>query len=174
MSGDFSAHEITPQESSSWLVRDPAKGYYWFRVTWIPGVLLLSGDIGELVLTHSQALKDLDYGIRWLAGSNCIYLLQKSSCKQEFNYQATIESLVRYAKETGEDTQWEQLYELAGCDSHVARDNVHEALQHMESEVFEHDIYEATQDAECLVYLYPEHAKFQIQALQFWAKAVSG
>lgn len=54
----FCSHKITQQLNNgmyrSWLCRNPSRSAYWFQITTIPGTLLLTGDLGSLVVSRSE------------------------------------------------------------------------------------------------------------------------
>ncbi len=178
---DFANHQITDLESKSWRVRDPDKGSYWFHVTWSKGILVLSGDIGNLVLTHYQALAKFPDCIGWVAGSDEGYLLGKSDAKQQYDQDATISGLLELAEEvrSGWDdlTLWRHAASLVGKDAEdLAEEDARNAVKQLltsKHQIFHsHEIYEATQDAESIAYSWTAHQRLQMQALQFWAKAL--
>ena len=72
---------------------------YNFTLTWTPGIITLTGDIGELVITHYNALMHFEKGLFWLRNSDHDYLLGKSNAKKEYDGQATYEATVHYANE---------------------------------------------------------------------------
>jgi len=53
----FGGHEIRPEGGDvvrSWLCRNPKSSFYWFRVITGPRLVMVTGDIGDMVL-HPQA-----------------------------------------------------------------------------------------------------------------------
>lgn len=62
---------------------------YNFTLTWTPGKLHLSGDIGELTLTHYHAMPTLDEAIKWARSSDFDYLLGKSDKRKTFDPEGT-------------------------------------------------------------------------------------
>ena len=91
-------HEMRDRPSRSFWFSEPEKGsIYAFALTWTPGTMILSGDLGELVLTHYQAMPTLDSAVAWAAHADADYLLGKSNRKQVINREATIEGIIEGA-----------------------------------------------------------------------------
>jgi hypothetical protein len=84
--------------------------FYSFTLTWAPGVLTVSGDIGEIVITHGD-LMSFDEGIKWAAASDYDYLMGKSNLKKEYDPDKTFKSLV-------EDANRELISYIQGDRSH--------------------------------------------------------
>lgn len=61
---DFSTHEMTEESPGVWLCKRPGTIIYSFRVAFLPGAILVWGDIGTMVL-HPGANR----GIGWLRGA---------------------------------------------------------------------------------------------------------
>lgn len=70
---------------------------YHFKITWTPGNLVLTGDLGELVLVQPHALGTFDEAIEWACTSDYDYMLSKSNVKKTYDPQATYNELVRRA-----------------------------------------------------------------------------
>ncbi|WP_376957687.1 hypothetical protein ABNQ39_11200 [Azospirillum sp. A26] len=101
----YGKHELAPADTKSWLVSHEGKkgGNYWFTVTWsYPGILNVGGDIGEITLTHYNAMNTWVNAASWVHRGDYDYLLGKSSLRPEFDpdatYDALVEDLVREAK----------------------------------------------------------------------------
>lgn len=94
-------HEMREQPSRSFWFSEPGKGsIYAFGLTWAPGTLALSGDLGELVLTHYHAMPTLEAAVGWAASADADYLLGKSNRKKSIDREATIEGIVEGALES--------------------------------------------------------------------------
>lgn len=94
-------HEMRDRPSRSFWFSEPGKGsIYAFALTWSPGTLALSGDIGELVLTHYHAMPTLEEAVAWAGRADADYLLGKSNRKQVINRKATIEGIIEGALES--------------------------------------------------------------------------
>lgn len=63
----FAEHLITPELDQgvfrSWLCKRQGSSTYWFRITTIPGSLILTGDLGSLVVTRERDM------VPWCRGS---------------------------------------------------------------------------------------------------------
>ncbi|MCR5943503.1 hypothetical protein FG152_22230 [Ochrobactrum sp. XJ1] len=60
-----------------------------FTLTWTPGKMVITGDCGELTLTHYQAMGDFEDAISWALHSDFDYLLGKSNQGREYDRDAT-------------------------------------------------------------------------------------
>lgn len=73
-------HTAEERSARTWRVSSNAHGgAYWFDVTWIPGSLVLTGDLHTLIITHAVALREFCPGVGWIAESDIDYLLGKSN-----------------------------------------------------------------------------------------------
>jgi hypothetical protein len=79
---------------------------YFHTLTWSPGSLTLFGDVGEATLRHWQALQHLESGLSWASNSSVDYLLEKSTETQEFDENASVDHIVRYANEAPFEALW--------------------------------------------------------------------
>ena len=115
----FENHEMTERQSISWHmaaryravkfrkegaqtlaeVKTLADSNYAFSVTWTPGSLAIAGDLGTFNVTHYQAMRTLESTLEWLDGIEFTYLMEKSSAKQEFSVEATLDYIVKAANE---------------------------------------------------------------------------
>lgn len=91
-------HEMRDRPSRSFWFSEPGKGsIYAFALTWSPGTLALSGDLGELVLTHYQAMPTLESAVAWAARADADYLLGKSNRKKSICREGTVEGIIEGA-----------------------------------------------------------------------------
>lgn len=91
-------HTCKPRNARAFDFRTPGKGSaYAFSLTWTPGSLSLAGDCGELTICHYNALWSLEEGLRWAAGADLHYLLEKTRLKKRFDREATVLDLVKMA-----------------------------------------------------------------------------
>lgn len=70
-----------------------------FTLTWTPGVLALSGDLGELTLTHYSAMRTFEAMLGWVRGADYSYLMEKSDKSRVFDAEGTVRTLVEMANE---------------------------------------------------------------------------
>lgn len=80
-------------------VRFSPTSVYAFSLTWTPGALLLSGDVGELTLSHGYSLANFDEGIRWAAEADFDYLMGKSGVEKVYDPEKTFMQLLHDANE---------------------------------------------------------------------------
>lgn len=96
-------HRLAPAETKSWLVSSHGQkgSYYWYTVTWsYPGVLTVSGDIGNITLTHYHAMDTWVAAADWIScNSDHHYLLSKSDHKQVYDPEQTLETILQWANE---------------------------------------------------------------------------
>jgi hypothetical protein len=72
---------------------------YHFTLTWTPGMLALSGDVGELTLVHYHAMPTFEKAIGWVCGAQYDYLMGKSNVREEYYAPGTAEWIVQWANE---------------------------------------------------------------------------
>lgn len=98
-------HVMRSAESQSWYLHGFDKegrrtSFCAYSITWAkPGVLTLSGDLGELTLTHVHAMPTLDEALKWLSGSDYDYHLGKSGVAREFDPHQTMDMWLRLLNE---------------------------------------------------------------------------
>lgn len=95
----LTAHEMRAQPSRSFRFAKPRTSAYSFVLTWLPGKLMLTGDIGDLTLTHGYACGKFDHAIRWAADSEFDYLMGKTGIHQTYDVYATRTALIQMANE---------------------------------------------------------------------------
>lgn len=97
---NIAGHICTPRRSRAFDFRTPGKGsFYAFSLTWTPGTLALAGDCGEMVITHYNALAELESGLSWATTSDADYLLGKSNLRRVPDKAATVQWLIDTANE---------------------------------------------------------------------------
>lgn len=72
---------------------------YTHTLTWTPGHLTITGDIGEITLTHYQAMQTFDAALDWASTSDVHYLLGKSDKRQVLQVEDTLDKLKRTISE---------------------------------------------------------------------------
>lgn len=97
-------HATSPRPSVSWhfnAVTDDLKYLfdYSFAVTWTPGTLVLSGDLGELTVTHWNAMSTMEHAVRWMLGASFGYIISKSDAKEVYDSAGTRADILRMANE---------------------------------------------------------------------------
>lgn len=114
--GAISGHVMSERRSRSFDFRTPGKGStYAFVLTWSPGSVNLSGDLGELTVTHWHALHDFAPGMRWMADSHLDYLLRKTGAQDEVDPEATARFIIEIAQQElsfGDHSRLDRLKEI--------------------------------------------------------------
>ncbi len=72
---------------------------YSFLVTWSPGVLTVTGDLEDLIVTHYHAMTTIAKAARWVAAGDFQYLMGKSSAKKEYDREATAAFIIEMAND---------------------------------------------------------------------------
>jgi len=91
----LAGHVMRPDDTRSFRFRRAdGRSEYWFQLTWNPGHLHLSGDCGNLALTHYHALGKFEEGMNWAAESGADYLLGKSDKQREYDSEGTLRHIV--------------------------------------------------------------------------------
>jgi len=171
----FEGHSvILNSESKSWLVKNPKKQGYWLRVTWCPGSLSVSGDVGEIVLTHYHAMPTWQEAVEWVKGSCHVYLMQKSNKKREFNEEETVKQILliadEYLNDFDDDSFWVKLAKTTTIDI-TNKDEIREEIKlgYFESP---QTVYEFMDHGDWTgSYLYDIETHYLYAALQLWANS---
>lgn len=97
----IAGHVMSERQSRSFDFRTPGKGSsYAYSLTWSPGSVTLAGDLGEMTVTHWQALWTFKEGMAWLAGSEWDYLLGKAGTKADvIDVEGTVNDILHMAWE---------------------------------------------------------------------------
>lgn len=78
-------------------VRVSRSSAYSFEITWRPGHILLTGDLGELTLVQKQAMPSFKEALEWVVDADYDYLMGKTNVKKVYDPQATYEYLIQTA-----------------------------------------------------------------------------
>ncbi|MBX3481632.1 MAG: hypothetical protein KF842_14670 [Caulobacter sp.] len=97
--GWLADHRTADRPCRNFDFRKPGSYAYAFSLCWQPGSITLSGDLGEMTITHWQAITDLQSSLKWLAGSSYDYLLGKARAVRVYDPEATLTEVVRWANE---------------------------------------------------------------------------
>jgi hypothetical protein len=79
------------------ITRFSPSSMFAFTLTWAPGVLTLSGDIGELSIVHYTTPDTFESNILWTLKADYDHLMAKSGVQKVYDPQATYESLLKDA-----------------------------------------------------------------------------
>lgn len=96
---EYASHQMSGGKCvSKRFRRADGRSHYHFNITWVPGTVSLSGDVGELSLVHYAALKDFRAGMEWIAGGAYDYLMGKAAGRhREYDREGTVDFLVELA-----------------------------------------------------------------------------
>ena len=72
---------------------------YSYMVTWSPGTLAVSGDLGEMVITHYHAMPTALKAAQWMHGSSFDYIISKSDAEKKYDAEATAAFIIQQANE---------------------------------------------------------------------------
>ena len=196
----FEHHTIlNPPDSKAWFIGKSTTWTYAFRVVWLPGNLHLSGDLGELAVTHYHAMPTWDAAVDWVSGADFHYLMEKSDAKDEFNQRRTAMEMVRMAEDYYEECDdsglWTCIFEyLDGAlvparlsqthgffdpEVHLVSNELDRKLaasmlvEEVSSDLTPETVYNTFQIPDFGgIYDYPVSAQWHYEALQLWAKLV--
>lgn len=111
--GTFDSHMMAELPSQAFVFRrSDGSSFYRFTLTWIPGQMVLGGDLGTLTLTHSQALHTLLNGARWIESSEFDYLMSKSDMQKVYDPDETLSFTLSVADQC--DWLWPRLAAMTG------------------------------------------------------------
>ena len=79
--------------------RERASSFYAYAVTWTPGTLVVSGDLGDLTVNHWHAMPTLEATMDWLDGIEFDYFMEKYTQQRVYDQDATVEEIASNANE---------------------------------------------------------------------------
>lgn len=95
---DLDTHVMTESRSRSFnFRRADGSSFYFFKITWSAGVISITGDMGELMLEHWNAMPTFEKAVRWAANAELQYLLGKSNVSEEYDGEETARDIIRLA-----------------------------------------------------------------------------
>ena len=189
----FSGHRMKKGPGLSWRMWNPKKGSsYSFRVTWTPGHLIVTGDIGSADYCVCPSFGTLWGAIELAHRAGYDYLTGKTGIRQVYDEQGTIQGILRMADERmkyDDFSLWEAIikkfvwnwgyrgYEVNS--SHMKDDwavNPRSGAIQMQSAkamrdegLPEHVAYEV---AETASHIYPPETRWCYEALQLWCRTM--
>lgn len=113
----FAKHRISKGPGYSWRVGRPRSGSYAFRVTWAPGSLMVSGDLGSAVFSVWPSFDNPWRAAEFVQGCDFDYLMGKSNLEREFDRDATVRAVLRCADDQqrwGDSGIWEAIVQKWG------------------------------------------------------------
>lgn len=100
----FAQHVITDAPCQSWHVGAPnGSSIYYFTITWTPGFLTISGDVGEATYEAYGLCPSAASAAAWARTADLDYMTRKSTHKKVYDPYATARTVVRYAYEEFRD-----------------------------------------------------------------------
>lgn len=171
---NFAEHRLTKGPGYSWRMGKPNTGAYSFRVTWAPGALTVTGDIGQAVYEVWPSFGTLWGAIDLVSQAGFDYLCSKSGAREEFDRDATVEHLLQSAYSelrygSGPDL-FKQICDEYGGDPDDAwgRKEAARAFRD-DQDLTAERVYNITCDGEAPSYSYPASARWAYEALKLWA-----
>lgn len=170
----FADHRMRREPSHSWRLGAPGIGLESFRVTWAPGIVVVSGDIGDITYRLWPAFGTLWDAIEMIHKAGYDYLTGKSPLKQEFDRAATMDRLVEIANEAvrfrDKWSIWEAIVEASDVPGSYLDETVRtEAVVALTDSLDEHQVYEICGDHEQIQLAYDQRTRWCYEAVQLWA-----
>lgn len=170
---EFRDHVMTNGPGWSWRCANPKSSFYYYRVTWSLGVLLVSGDIGEMVVSH-YSFNDPWNAAAWVNRADYDYLMSKTNIRQEYDEAATKAHIVSYAYDlfrSGSPRLMRAIVlEHAYSDDESDPNERKSACRHLRDDILlESDAWDLSPDHELPCRAYPASSRLQYDALKLWA-----
>lgn len=170
----FNEHVMHDAPTQSWFLGKPGTSTYAFSITWSPGILCVSGDVGRGVFEHWRAFATLAGSVDLVTDADFDYLCEKSGFAKEFDREATAEHLIEGAYQNwrcgGRPQFFDQVCDEYGGDVEVVRDRK-EAVRafRRDCDLTAERVYRLTGDCEDPLYRYPAAARWAFEAVKLWA-----
>ena len=184
--------------SRTWHVSGrPSTNEYWHRITWTPGMLALSGDIGSMVVEH-YSFDSWQSAIGWVRGASFDYFMEKTRIgRSEIDVEATVEGLIEDAERWLADSvdgvngvaARAEAADLSGfrildkiavnfydlTKPHARKSLIAELRDRLRhGDIGGHEVADAVEDSEDLICTYPDLFRCQLRYTAFkrWAEQV--
>ena len=111
---ELGKHTFFKANSKSWHLRhESGTSHFAYSVTWAyPGSLSLAGDIGELTITHYNAMPTWWNAVHWFSGNrDHDYHLGKSNATKEYDADATIAEIIHQLEEDAKEIDLDDMKE---------------------------------------------------------------
>lgn len=172
----FDRHKIRRETGWTWSCRRPGDSAYAFRVTWCPFNLVVTGDVGEIVITH-YSFDDPWSAAAWVNGAGFDYFMGKSNIDKQYDREATAEFIVEDAYRQLRDEPdnlalFERMIDYChGVYGEASETETRkEACRELMSEgVSADDAYAITSDPEMLLMRYPVRSQWHYRAMKLWS-----
>lgn len=171
----FAHHVMTRGPGLSWRMGKPGTSVYSFRVTWCPGSIIVTGDVGDAVY-HTGSFGTLWGSIELIHGASWDYLTGKSGARQEFSREATVKHVLDLADEylhySEQDRFWQILFKEYDYSGNLDILNEHHrgviADRFREDDLTAERIYNMFNDSEMPCYEHDPRTRWLYEALQLW------
>lgn len=176
----FAGHTMADHPSKSWMVCGKSSAYH-FVITWTPGTLFVSGDLGGSAYS-SHGFGTLD-GTLEIVGHGCFeYLTSKSTHALKYDPVATAKGIIRdayYYFRQGVSEPMERIIDECrhgDVDNSSDRKEACRALMSAAEtdDLSEQTAYDLSTDSEVFCQKYGVDANWHFQALQEWAQLLAG
>ena len=171
----FADHVMQDAPARSWRLGQMGRSAYAFRVTWAPGLLAISGDVGSAVYEAWPSFNTIEGAIDLVDKACFSYLNEKAGFRDEFDQDATVESLIKNAyadlRNGHRQELFEQLCDEYGGDANNPVDRK-EAVRAFRDDggLSAERVYGITGDFEAPLYRPPAQARWTYEAAKLWAK----
>lgn len=177
---EFADHQMRRGPGYSWRLAKPGTGIYSFRVTWAPGVVMVSGDIGHAAYQVWPSFGTLWKAVDLIADSQCDYLTGKSGVAKEFDREGTVRAILSDADERMgyEDFGlWEKILHEYGGYGENPRNGAHQmkmaARLRDDMGVEPNSLWQwLGDDAELMRYQDPASTRWHYEAVRLWARTM--
>lgn len=178
----FANHVMRREAGCTWRCARPGTFTYGFRVTWAPGALMISGDIGDLIVRH-YSFSDPWAAAAWVNGAEWDYFMEKAAAEKEYERDETAEFIVERAYQQMRDgwrgglDMMERIVDRFGLtfaigDHNTVAGRKYACREMLASGVDEHVAYDITDDPESLICRYPHRYRVMYEAARWWAAAM--
>lgn len=169
----FDEHVMEDAPARSWRVRKPGTGCYAFRITWTPGSIAVSGDIGRAVYELWPSFDTVEGAVKLINQAGFHYLTSKAGFKDEFDRDETVQSLLESAYRDLRSGYRQHLFALL-CDEYggdvenrVDRKEAAKAFRD-DPDLTAERVYNITGDFEAPSYSPPSEARWTYEAVKLW------
>lgn len=173
----FAKHVLTKAPARSWRMGEPGRSAYAFRITWAPGGLAVSGDIGSATYEVWPGFSSVWDAVEFVSHAGFEYFCEKGSLKTEFDRDATVRHLFETAYadlRAGYKVKFfkQICWEYGGDhENHHDREEAARAFCDDDGLTAER-VYVITCDSEALIYSYPARARWTYEAARLWAETM--
>lgn len=172
----FAKHQVTLESRYVWRCRQPRSSFHAFRVSWSPGALTITGDLGSAVYEVWPGFAHPYDAARLVARAEYDYLTSKTKVTDLFDSERTIANLIHladeYMREWGDFRLWEKIVRTWGDYDDNPRNGAHQmraASRLREEQPSAERMYYALGDSELLHYSPPPQTRWHYEALKLWA-----